>query len=163
MILRTSGDEPSRTKTYAGYELLPRDPDMKECAYCGRENTDEAGHCRECGTLLTIPSLDTKIARPRDWTWLECPGTGLRYAGTILLIGLFYLLSFGPVERYSGRVTPLPPMLNLRSPTMVMMAVSYPRWVRIVYYPAFKLRSASGWNGLYGRYLEWWHNQPGQR
>ncbi len=23
---------------------------MKSCAYCGRENPDEATHCRECGT-----------------------------------------------------------------------------------------------------------------
>jgi len=136
---------------------------MKECAYCGRENPDEAGHCRECGTQLTVPSLDAKIARPRDWTWQECPGNGLSYAAMILVVGSFYLLSFGPVERYCGRVTPPPPMLNLSRPPMVIRMVSYPQWVLIVYYPAFKLRSASGWNGLYGRYLQWWDNLPGQQ
>jgi hypothetical protein len=136
---------------------------MNECAYCGCENPDGAGHCRECGTQLIVPSLEAKIAQPRDWTWLECTGSGLHYAGIILLIGLFYLLSFGPVERYCGRVTTPPPMLNLRGQRMVMMMVTYPQWVRIVYYPAFKLRSASGVNGLYGRYLEWWHNLPGQQ
>jgi hypothetical protein len=29
---------------------------MKKCAYCGRENDDNAVHCSECGTELVQPS-----------------------------------------------------------------------------------------------------------
>jgi hypothetical protein len=33
---------------------------MKNCAYCGRENSDEATHCAECGSAftasLTVPA-----------------------------------------------------------------------------------------------------------
>lgn len=29
---------------------------MKKCAYCGRENTDDAAHCRECGTAVATGS-----------------------------------------------------------------------------------------------------------
>ncbi len=29
---------------------------MKKCAYCGRENSDEAVYCRECGTEFERPS-----------------------------------------------------------------------------------------------------------
>jgi hypothetical protein len=29
---------------------------MKQCAYCGRDNTDEALNCRECGTEFEQPS-----------------------------------------------------------------------------------------------------------
>ncbi len=28
---------------------------MKECSYCGRENPDDALHCRECGTKFEAP------------------------------------------------------------------------------------------------------------
>ena len=139
---------------------------MKECAYCGRENADEAGHCRECGTLLVDPPTDAKTTQPRDWAWLDSLGSGLHYPGLILFIALLYLLSFGPVESYYVRTTsrPATPMLILNVHRMVIMTVSYPQWVRIVYYPAFKLRSASGGNGLYGRYLQWWDSPlPGQQ
>ena len=31
---------------------------MKECSYCGRDNADEALHCRECGTEFELPKTD---------------------------------------------------------------------------------------------------------
>jgi len=42
---------------------------MKNCAYCGRENTDDAAHCRECGTtFVTEPSdlQSSKSDAPKD-------------------------------------------------------------------------------------------------
>lgn len=39
---------------------------MKSCAYCGRENPDEAKHCRECGTAeFTVPSSPSVPAEPK--------------------------------------------------------------------------------------------------
>jgi len=37
-------------------------------------------------------------ARPRDETWLDWLAYMLRIAGVIVLIGLLYLLSFGPLS-----------------------------------------------------------------
>lgn len=43
---------------------------MKKCAYCGRENPDDAVHCLECGTEFvqpspTPPTPEPEPARPR--------------------------------------------------------------------------------------------------
>jgi hypothetical protein len=70
---------------------------VKKCSYCGRENSDEAVHCRECGTLFPEPFAMAEPARPRDGTWLDWLAYMLRIAGVIVLIGLLYLLSFGPL------------------------------------------------------------------
>jgi hypothetical protein len=142
---------------------------MKKCAYCGRENNDEAMHCQECGTEFAAPSVAAGPGQPRDLTWLEWLGCVLRYAGMIVLIGLLYLLSFGPVARYCCTVnsrTSASTSYTVNGQTVVttvVRSVSYPRWVGIVYYPAFLMRSASGGNGLYGRYLEWWEHRAGQQ
>jgi hypothetical protein len=144
---------------------------VKKCSYCGRENSDEAAHCRECGTEFVVPSVDAAPARPRDTTWLEWLAYMLRFAGTILLLGFLYLLSFGPVERYCCTrtvVTSAPPPLlstsNSAPSSTVISAVSmrYPAWVSVVYRPVFVMLSGSGGNGLYGRYLQWWEKLPGQ-
>src|SRR6202040_2796486 len=80
----------------------------------------------------------------------------------ILLIGVLYLLSFGPVKRYCGTVisqSSTPIAFTVNGQTVVrggMRTVRYPGWVGIVYHPAFLLESGSGGSGLYGRYLQWW-------
>ena len=35
---------------------------MKRCGYCGRENTDEAAACCECGTSFAAPSTEPEEA-----------------------------------------------------------------------------------------------------
>jgi len=63
---------------------------MKECAYCGRENDNDAVRCRECGTgefkspTAPPPTLKPKDARPeipplppedlhKDWVTILSP------------------------------------------------------------------------------------------
>jgi hypothetical protein len=100
----------------------------------------------------------------RDRTWLEWLGLALRWAGAVVVIGLLYLLSFGPVERYCAKVitkTKTPTAYNADGQikaNVTVTTVRYPGWVGIVYRPAFMLRAGSGGDGLYGRYLLWWDN-----
>ena len=49
---------------------------MKPCTYCGRQNEDDTGHCRECGTQFADPSPDTNAHAP--WS-----------AGIESLVGMF--------------------------------------------------------------------------
>jgi hypothetical protein len=34
---------------------------MKLCTYCGRENRDDATHCRECGTAFSVPEREASV------------------------------------------------------------------------------------------------------
>ena len=141
---------------------------VKKCSYCGGENSDEAVNCQECGTEFVVPSVDAPSAQPRDRNWLEWLAYMLRFAGTILLIGCLYLLSFGPVERYccTRTITTPPAMLSVSGVTAVATmayTVRYPAWVSIVYRPVFRMLSGDGGNGLYGRYLQWWEKLPGEK
>jgi hypothetical protein len=135
---------------------------MKKCDYCGRENSDEAAHCGECGTEFVAPSVAKEPAEPRDRPWLDWLGLCLRLAAAILGIGLVYLLSFGPVERYCGKTisqTTLTTTNTVNSQTTVITSVrrvTYPRWVGVVYQPAFMVRG----NVVYERYLQWWDERP---
>src|SRR5207249_2919319 len=125
---------------------------MKSCSYCGRENRDDADHCHECGTALAEPTAAAQLSDESaglDWFVFL-----LRYAGTALLVVGLYLLSFGPVRRYCGTVisqTYIPASTNytttgsgystvIRSSSM-MRTIRYPRWISIVYYPAFWMSS----------------------
>jgi hypothetical protein len=139
---------------------------MKNCRYCGRENPDEARHCQECGTEFIEPTAKTEPAEPARRDWLEGLGRAWCYAALILVAGLLYLLSFGPVERYCAKVSSqtAPPATFAANgqPTVVSVRrVSYPRWVAVIYYPAFLVRSSEGGNGWYARYLQWWEKNPG--
>jgi len=37
---------------------------MKKCPYCGKENADDASHCRECGTEFKSPAYTDTPAEP---------------------------------------------------------------------------------------------------
>src|SRR5258708_18316946 len=37
---------------------------MRNCAYCGRENPDDAGQCRECGTALAAQPGEPQVRQP---------------------------------------------------------------------------------------------------
>lgn len=142
---------------------------MKKCSYCGRQNSDEAVHCPECGTPFPEPSDVAEPARPRDGTWLDWLAYMLRLAGTVVLIGVLYLLSFGPVASYCGTKTTMTPppttiAVNGSAPALATAyTVRYPAWVGIVYHPVFLMLSGDGWNGSYGRYLQWWENLAGRK
>src|SRR5579864_7885151 len=56
---------------------------MKRCAYCGRENVDEAVACQECGTELggneagyEFPQLTDADMRPSMVTLVTCANLG---------------------------------------------------------------------------------------
>ncbi len=135
---------------------------MTKCAYCGRETSDEAGDCRECGTEFVAPSAPKELAQPHDRTWPEWLGLILRGAGMVLAVGLLYLLSFGPVGRYCGQTVSqnaTPAVFTVNGQTVVRTSVrrvSYPLWVGVAYRPALLLRG----NRLYGSYIQWWNERP---
>lgn len=128
---------------------------MKKCDYCGRVNADEAGNCVECGTALIESTGKKPIGEPQDPIWLEWLGTSLRYAGTLILAAFLYFLSYGPVDRYCNKV-----VTRVSTPTMHTVTVRYPRWVSILYRPAFYLRFRSE---LYRRYISWWNRDGPDR
>jgi len=142
---------------------------MKTCAYCGRASSDQATHCHECGTELAEPA-PAQPSPPRDWAWLRYP---LAYTGVLFLVGLLYLLSFGPVLRYTGTViatgpTTTPVVAAGSSTTatgvaVVNKVVRYPRAVMVFYSPALSLAYGpyrGSLAGLYHRYIQWWNEPP---
>jgi hypothetical protein len=136
---------------------------MKKCPYCGRENSDTAVYCRECGTQFVALSGSNEPAQSRERTWLEWLGLTLRFVGIVLAVGLVYLLSFGPVERYCGsrtRQTLPPATIIVNGQTVIRTSVRtvsrYPMWVGVVYRPAVMIRG----NQFYEGYLRWWEDRP---
>ncbi len=126
---------------------------MKKCGYCGHQNPDESGRCSECGTSLAEPSgkksrAESEVRLVLEWLWIS-----FRYAGTLILITLFYLLSYGPVDRYCGKVVTQASTSTAHS-TVTKVTVHYPLWVSILYRPALYLRFRSD---LYQRYIAWWN------
>ncbi len=128
---------------------------MKNCAYCGRENEDAAAQCHECGTELTEPAPAAQRADAGDGAGAEWLGASLRCIAATLLALTVYLLSFGPVSRYSATLVGQTTNSSANM-TVVTRTVRYPGWVRAVYYPVFLMNSGSG---LYGRYVQWWQTQ----
>ncbi|HTQ49488.1 MAG TPA: site-2 protease family protein, partial [Candidatus Acidoferrales bacterium] len=49
---------------------------MKRCAYCGRENDDDAVHCRECGTTEFEGSASLTATTPGEPVVLRCDRCG---------------------------------------------------------------------------------------
>ena len=127
---------------------------MKNCAYCGHKNTDEATHCAQCGTELVADPAQAEPSKPHDLSGVKA---FFRYVILAFLVVLVYLLSFGPVTRYSARVISQTTTTNANG-FVTQRAVQYPRWVGIMYYPAFRLtgRGDGIFSVLYWRYLEWW-------
>ncbi len=135
---------------------------MRKCPYCGRENGEEAADCLECGTALAKKEPAARPLESQDEAGREWLGISLRTVCTILLVGGLYLLSFGPVRRYCGTVITTGPTSAGPGITSVR-TVRYPAWVSSIYLPAFLIGSASGYDGLYARYLRWWDDRPRPR
>jgi hypothetical protein len=130
-----------------------------KCGYCGCGNDDAATHCAECGTGFSLPPADAPPVAPRDRTWLEWLKYLLSCIGFVLLFGLIYLLSFGPVAAYCCKMTSRTTTTTVNgsnSVTTVVRTMSLPRWVVVVYRPAMMLRGGGGPGELYNRYLAWW-------
>jgi len=119
-------------------------------------------HCRECGTPFPELSVEAEHAGPRDGTWLDWLAYLLRFAGTVVLIGVLSLLSFGPVASYCGTKTPMP-LPPIAPALATAYTESYPAWVGVVYRPVFLMMSGGGGNGLYARYLQWWEKLAGRQ
>ncbi len=77
---------------------------MKRCSYCGRENTDDAVSCRECGTTEFAKPILPPVEGARQGT-IDCEHlrllsifhfvtTGLALAGILFLFFHFIIMSF---------------------------------------------------------------------
>jgi hypothetical protein len=139
---------------------------MKKCGCCGRENENAAMHYVECGTEFRMMSAGVASAVPRDRTWREWLKFVLTCLGTILCVGLIYLLSLGPVQRCCMQTTSRTWTTTVNgheTVTTIVHTVRFPRWVGIVYGPALSFRSGGDPAGLYGRYLDWWGKRQPRR
>ena len=122
---------------------------MKKCDYCGRENPEQSDRCCECETTLLERAVEKSQTRPRNRAFLEWLGKSIFYAGTLIVIALLYLLSFGPVDRCCKKV------VNRTSTQYAYtVTISYPPWVGMIYRPALYLESR---NELYRRYVALWN------
>jgi hypothetical protein len=137
---------------------------VKPCSYCGRENEDTATHCGGCGTEFAAAADETKPGRlivPRGLR------TFLTIVGVMFLGITLYLLSFGPVLRWTGRIMTTPPpaaltAISTNGTTIVSVTtMSFPLWVGVVYHPAHSLMlgNAGTFSDLYNRYIEWWQKK----
>ena len=130
---------------------------VKLCSYCGRENADEATHCSACATEFISEPAGLKPSLPRERTGVKA---ALAYLlGAFLLVAL-YFLSFGPVMRFCATLVSRTTTTTASGFTH-QVTISCPRWVYVVYYPAFALRDSGedGFAGLYRRYIEWWEQR----
>jgi hypothetical protein len=131
---------------------------MKSCTYCGLENEDENTFCQECGTEIVVPMAKRPSKKSLDWMGLKYAVLG---AGALFVVAVLYLLSLGPVVRWTGTQAipvPLVTVTNGNSFT-TSFVTSYPAWVDVVYYPALELLASGGGGNLgelYIRYIQWW-------
>ena len=79
---------------------------MKPCTYCGRENEAAATHCGECGTQFAATIAEVEPVQPRDSGTLKA---FINIVGVMFLGVILYLLSFGPVLRWTATITNTPP------------------------------------------------------
>jgi hypothetical protein len=135
---------------------------MKKCPYCGAENPDDALVCQIDQTPLPNPSADAQPAARSPARPKRLRGV-LRYAVPIIVVPLLYLLSFGPVSRYGGEAvyqSSITTTNSLNNGATIIhttrFKAKYPHWISVVYYPAFKLRTADRGAGIYSAYLELW-------
>jgi hypothetical protein len=97
---------------------------------------------------LKKPPVEPQVRPMFEWLWVS-----FRYAGTLIVIALLYLLSYGPVDRYCSKVVTRVSTSTAHTMTSTV-TVRYPSWVGILYRPAFYLRFRSE---LYQRYITWWN------
>jgi len=90
-----------------------------------------------------MPPSEPRHRAVVEWLW-----TSTGYAGTLIVVALLYLLSFGPVDLCCNKV-----VTTVTTPNAYSVTVRYPAWVSVLYRPAFYLRFRSD---LYRRYLELW-------
>ena len=135
---------------------------MKPCAYCGLENEDETAFCKGCGTEIVASVAEQAPGKPLETSGLK---NVLLTASALVAVMLLYLLSFGPVARWTGTTAIPAPLFTVTNGTSFTMVytTSYPAWVGVVYYPAFELLASGAGGGLselYVRYMHWWEKSP---
>lgn len=126
---------------------------MKKCGYCGRENADKSDRCADCGTSLAQRTAEKPSPEARERPLIEWLWTSMRYAALPVLVALFYLLSFGPVDRYCGKVATIATTSTAYT-TVTKVTVHYPLWVSLLYRPALYLKFRSE---IYQLYIAWWN------
>jgi hypothetical protein len=109
---------------------------MKKCSYCGAEYPDDAAVC---------PVDQTPFASPTEVSW-SCPKglrPVLRYGAPIFIVVLLYFLSFGVVRHFTGTIV-AQKFVHTDNGTLLAVKVQYPKWVSVVYYPAFAILPGFG-------------------
>ena len=102
---------------------------MKRCSYCGRENADDAFHCRECGTEFERPSEPPHPEATPSASGTEGPE--------------FELAPLAPADRDEDLVT----LVKCRTLVAADMIVSRLRAEGILaFLPDEGLMQAIGWN-----------------
>jgi hypothetical protein len=88
----------------------------------------------------------------------------LQVIGAVLVVGMLYFLSFGPVLRFCCTITTTmaPPAAISGSGTTAVSTttIKMPMWVRTIYSPvisvAYESPGESGMLQAYRSYLDWW-------
>jgi hypothetical protein len=109
---------------------------MKKCSYCGAEYPDDAVVC---------PIDQTPFASPIEGNW-SCAKSlkpVLRYGVPIFIVVFSYFLSFGLVRHFSGTIVDQK-IVHTNNGDLLAVKVQYPKWVSIVYYPAFLMLPSFG-------------------
>lgn len=81
---------------------------MKSCAYCGRENRDEATHCRECGTSEFVKQAQQSRPAEKSVGLLFPRKTKVMLlCGTAAILLLMVCVSFGFRGSPGQSITPI--------------------------------------------------------
>jgi hypothetical protein len=75
---------------------------MKNCTYCGRENSDDAPTCKECGTEFFSASGDAQISQAREPETPRAAAHNRMVSGALWCVGGIVVTVFSYMFAASG-------------------------------------------------------------